>query len=61
MPSDLIGTKEAAELIGCTVSTLTRRAQLGRVNPAMKLPGETGAYLWRRSDIEAMADTNDAA
>lgn len=58
MPNDtdeLIGTVEAAELLGVERSTLTRWVQLGRIAEATKLPGSRGARLFRRSDVEALA------
>lgn len=30
-------------------------AQKGRLHPSRKLPGRTGAYLFRRADVEALA------
>lgn len=53
--TDLIPTVEAAELLGVKRSTLTRWVQSGRLDEAMKLPGETGARLFRRSDIDRLA------
>lgn len=56
---DLIGSAEACSLLGdIDRSTLTRWVQLGRIEPAMRLPGPNGAYLFRRADIEALAVTS---
>lgn len=55
MQSDLIGSVEAAELLGVDRSVLTRLVQSGRLDRAHKLPGENGAALYRRSDVEALA------
>lgn len=55
MPSDLIGSVEAADLLGVDRSVLTRLVQSGRLDRAHKLPGENGAALYRRSDVEALA------
>lgn len=52
---DLIGTVEAAEVLGVERSVLTRWVQTGRLPEAIKLPGATGARLFRRSDVEALA------
>lgn len=52
----LISTREATELLGLTnVSTISRWVKEGRLTPAMKLPGQTGAMLFRRDEIEAKA------
>ena len=62
---DLISSIEAAELLRVGRSTLTRWVQSGRLPEAMKLPGETGARLFRRSDVETLrselGDTEGAA
>lgn len=55
-PDDLLSTKQAAEIIGCERSSLTRWVQLGRIEEAHKIPGDTGARLFRRSDVEALRD-----
>lgn len=51
-PLDLVGTAEAAQILGIERSTLSRWIQLGHLAPAQKLPGKTGAHLFRRSDLE---------
>jgi hypothetical protein len=35
-------------------STLTRWIQLGRIKPAGKMPGPSGAYLWDPAYIDAL-------
>ena len=52
---DLIGAAEAAEIAGVKRSTITRWADTGRLPTVTKLPGQTGAYLFRRSDVEALS------
>lgn len=59
--NDLISSIEAAELLGVGRSTLTRWVQSGRLTEAMKLPGDTGARLFRRSDVEALLSPTEAA
>lgn len=51
---DLISTAEAAELAGVNIATINRLAASGKLPTAHKLPGRTGARLYRRSDIEAL-------
>lgn len=61
--ADLIGTKEAAELIGKSVATLNRWAADGRSDrpqPVLTLPGETGARLYERTAVEAYRASEDA-
>lgn len=56
MPNaDLIGSAEVAERLGLDRSTLNRHVRAGKLTPALKLPGETGAYLFDRAAIEALA------
>lgn len=54
MPTgELIGTSEAARLCGVERSTFFRWVQLGKISPAQRMPGATGAMLFDRSDVEA--------
>lgn len=53
--TDLIGTSEAVRLAGYSRRTLLRAIARGDLVPAVKLPGETGAYLFHRADVEALA------
>jgi predicted site-specific integrase-resolvase len=53
--ADLLGTVATADMIGIERSTLVRWVQLGRIVPAMRLPGRTGAYLFYRSEVETAA------
>jgi predicted site-specific integrase-resolvase len=56
MPStdELIGSAEACEILGVSLATLTRRVKAGAVK-AVKLPGLTGAYVYNRADVVAVA------
>ena len=51
---ELIGTKEASELIGESVKNTIRRVERNELTPVTKLPGLRGAYLFNRSDIDAL-------
>lgn len=53
--TDLLTTAQAAERRGVNVRTIHRAVASGRLAPAMKLPGDTGAYLFRPSDVDAVA------
>lgn len=48
----LIGAAETCQRIGIDRSTLTRWVQLGKIAPAMQLPGTRGAYLFRPEDVQ---------
>lgn len=57
MPNpDLLSTAEVADLRRVHVRTVHRWVATGRLTPALKLPGGTGAYLFNRSDVEALAE-----
>lgn len=49
---ELLTTAQAAVRLRCSPRTVTRMAEDGRLTPAMKLPGETGAYLFEPAEIE---------
>lgn len=51
----LIRTSEAAEILGESVRQFIRRVERGEVQPAMKLPGIRGAYLFNRPDVERLS------
>ena len=52
---DLLGTTESASVIKVDRSTLSRWIAAGRLTPALKLSGPTGAMLFRRSEVERVA------
>lgn len=49
--SDLIGTAEAADILGWSRAKVKRAAQSGDLPHAVKMPGGTGAYLFHRSVV----------
>ena len=59
--SDLIGTADAATILGWSRAKVKRAAKHGSLPHAVKMPGETGAYLFHRAVIELMATRNEAA
>lgn len=61
MTTDMIGSAEAAELLGWSRTRVKIAAQAGQLPIAGKLPGETGAYLFHRSVIEHLAATEAAS
>jgi len=42
-------------MLGLHVSTVVRRVQAGEIPYAVKIPGDTGAYLFDRKVIEKLA------
>lgn len=61
MTQDLIGTAEAARILGTSPRTIHRRVQTGRLTPAMTAPGgPAGAYLFARADVEALVKATAA-
>lgn len=54
--SDLIGSVEAARILGKSPRTVHRLVEAGRLNPKMTAPGgANGAYLFARRDVERLA------
>ena len=53
---DLVGTVEAAEILGWSLPTLKRKARAKDVPYVAKMNGATGAYLFDRKAIEALRD-----
>ena len=55
MPTDLIGTVQAVTILRIDRSTLSRWVKDRRIDPALQLPGRTGAMLFHRADVERLA------
>lgn len=56
-----MSTAQVADMLNATVATVNRWAASGKLPVAMKLPGRTGANLFRREDVEAFAKEGSAA
>ena len=60
MPNDthsdnaLLTTADVAEMLGKDVSTIHRLVARGDLRVAIKAPGKRGAYLFRKSDVDAL-------
>ena len=50
-----IGAAEAADILGVSRATVLRWAADETLR-SQKMPGETGAYLFERSDVEELRD-----
>lgn len=53
--TDFLTTRQAADLIGCSVATVHRYEADGELPLAHKVDGLRGPKLFRRSDVEALA------
>lgn len=59
LDDELISTAEAAEILGVSVATVKRHAATGKIDPAHKMRGKTGAYLFPLGYIlDRRRDTN---
>jgi excisionase family DNA binding protein len=62
MAHDLIGTTEAARVLGKSTRTVHRMVKAGRIAPVMIAPGGyVGTWLFDRAQIQALADEMAAA
>lgn len=52
---DLIGSDESSQICGVDRATFLRWREAGLIAEAAKIPGPNGAYMFRRSDVEALA------
>jgi hypothetical protein len=57
-PPELITSDEAAIILRVHRATVIRRAQAGKIPTYHQNPGRTGARLFERSVIEALAATS---
>ena len=58
---DLITASEAAKILDRPERTVKYQAKRDKLPVVAKLPGATGAYLFDRAAIEAIADSEAAA
>jgi excisionase family DNA binding protein len=49
---ELLSAAQAAEILGCSIRTVHRRILSGDLPIAYQLPGETGAFVLRRDDVD---------
>lgn len=53
-PSQVIGTRAVAAMLGVTAATVTRRVKAGTLPVLAQLDGRQGALVFDRADIEAI-------
>lgn len=51
--SELVPTREAADLLGVSVFQIARLVQRGELEPAMQAPGRNGARFFTRATLDA--------
>ena len=55
MTNELIGSREAAEILRMSPMTFNRRVRAGAIPVVQKMPGLRGAYVFSRPTIESIA------
>lgn len=58
---DLIGTAEAARLLGVSHRTIHRLVEAGEISATRAPGGQNGSFLFPRTDIEAVAQDRAAS
>lgn len=61
MPNDLLTSFQVAVELECSVRTVHRHVDAGRLIPSQKLPGRNGAWLFDRAAVEMFRRTKAAA
>lgn len=59
--ANIIGTAEAARILGWSLAKVKRETLAGRLPHQAKLDGRTGAYLFSRDTVEFIARTQRPA
>jgi excisionase family DNA binding protein len=54
-PTSLCNPTEAAKILGVSRATMGRMLQDGRMPYVQKMPGQTGAYVLSRAEVNEMA------
>ena len=61
MANTFLTSKQVAERLQCSVSTISRMVTAGRLIPAMKLDGLRGAMWFSEDDIDTLMQERGAA
>ena len=59
--TELMTASEVAEAFGRDTRTISRWTREGRLTPTTKLPGQTGAYIYDRAEIEKLVSSSKIA
>jgi excisionase family DNA binding protein len=54
VPDQLLTTRDVADRLGVTPSTVSRLVARGDLTPVFKLAGPRGAFLFRPADIDQL-------
>lgn len=54
--SGIVDTREAAQILGRTAKTISIYVSEGQLTPVKRGHGLRGAFLFRRADVEALAE-----
>lgn len=52
-------TYQAAHALGISEAQLTYMMRNGEASPTYRMPGDKGAYLWTRAEVQRILDTSD--
>lgn len=58
--SDLLSTRDVAEMKNVTTTTVARWVAAGRLTPVLRLPGIRGAMFFTPSDVAALDVADEA-
>lgn len=56
MTSTLLSSKQVADLLGVSVSTVARWTRDGRLTPELELPGLRGARFYQASQVARLVE-----
>ena len=59
LTGDTMSAEQAAQRLGCSGRTIRRMVTRGELEPLLKMPGETGAYVFEAAEIERAAARRD--
>ena len=57
---DLVGTSDAAKILDVHPATVTRMVDTDLLKPAGRLGGDSGAFVFNRADVVALAEKRAA-
>ncbi|MCB4209177.1 helix-turn-helix domain-containing protein [Arthrobacter sp. UM1] len=58
---EVLTTREAARLLGLTVSAVHQVVRRGELSPQLKSPGARGAFFFSRAEVQELAQVRAAA
>ena len=58
MPTELLTTSQVADMLGKSVTSVSRYVRDGLLTATMQLPGDTGARLFHPAEVERFRSAN---